>query len=40
MLSRLPISSAQLEAGNNLQKLKKDNYCIPCIDKKTKQNSL
>ena len=42
MLSRLPISSAQLKAGNNSEKLKQvlnnnlnnNNYCIPCIDKK------
>ena len=43
MLSRLPISLAQLKAGNNsekLKKMKKDSYCIPRIDKKTKQNNL
>ena len=32
MLSRLPISLAQLEAGNNSEKFKMilDNYCILC----------
>ena len=30
MLSRLPISLAQLKAGNNSEKLKKDNCCILC----------
>ena len=40
MLSRLPISLAQLKAGNNSEKLENDSYCISCIDKKTKQNNL
>ena len=37
MLSRLPISLAQLKAGNNSEKLGK--FCILCTDKKklTKQ---
>ena len=37
MLSRLPITLAQLKSGNNSQnlKMKSDNYCIPCIDQKS-----
>ena len=37
MLSRLPVSLAQLKAGNNSQKFKNEisfEYCIPYIDKK------
>ena len=36
MLSRLPISLAQLKAGNNSKKLKNElgNYCILCTDQK------
>ena len=36
MLSRLPITLAQLNAGNNSQKLKNElgNYCILCTDQK------
>ena len=37
MLSRLPISLAQLKAGNNSQeslKMKLGNYYIPCTDQK------
>ena len=40
MLSRLPISLAQLNAGNNSEKLKKTklgNYCILCTDQKNLQ---
>ena len=41
MLSRLPISLAQLKAGNNSENLKtkSDNYCILSTDQKklTKQ---
>ena len=41
MLSRLPISLAQLNAENNSEKLLSDNYsdnyCIPCIDQKNLQ---
>ena len=33
MLTRFPISLAQLKARNNSEKL---NYCILCKDKKTK----
>ena len=38
MLSRLPITLAQLNTGNNSEKLKND-YCILCTDQKklTKQ---
>ena len=38
MLSRLPITLAQLNTGNNSEKLK-NNYCILCTDQKklTKQ---
>ena len=32
MLSRLPISSAQLNAGSNSEKLKNEIRCILCID--------
>ena len=42
MLSRLPITLAQLKAGNNSEKLKKtklENYCIFCTDKKNLQNN-
>ena len=37
MLGRLPISLAQLKAGNNSEKLRNNisNYFILCIDKKT-----
>ena len=40
MLSRLPISLAQLNAGNNSEKLKKksDNYCTLCTGQKTYKN--
>ena len=36
MLSKLPISLAQLKAGNNSEKLKTKlgNYCILCTDQK------
>ena len=37
MLSRLPLSLAQSEAENNLEKnlkIKSDNYCILCTDQK------
>ena len=36
VLSRLPITLAQLNAGNNFEKLKNEisNYCILCTDKK------
>ena len=41
MLSRLPVSLPQLNAGNNSEKLKMKvgNYCILCTDQKklTKQ---
>ena len=39
MLSRLPISLAQLKAGNNSKKIKMklDNYCILCTDQKKKK---
>ena len=42
MLSRLPISLAQLKAGNNSENLKKklDNYCILCTDQKTHKITL
>ena len=42
MLNRLPISLAQLNAGNNSEKLKKksDNYCILCTDQKNLQKHL
>ena len=41
MLSRLPISLAQIKAGNNLQKLKNEirNYCILCTVQKDLQNN-
>ena len=37
MLSRLPISLAQLKAGNNSKnlKMKPDKYCVPFIDRKS-----
>ena len=40
MLSRLPITLAQLKAGNNSDKLKMKlgNYCILCTDQKNLQN--
>ena len=41
MLSRLPISLAQLKAGNHSGKLKKmklDNYCILCTINQNNQN--
>ena len=34
MLSRLPISFAELNTGNDSEKMKFDNYCILCTDKK------
>ena len=40
MITILPVLLAQLQAEHNSQKLKKDKYCILCIDKKTKQNNL
>ena len=40
MLSRLPISLAQLKAGNDFEKLKNENYCILCTDKKNLQKYL
>ena len=41
MLSRLPITLAQLKTGTNSQKLKTklDNYCILCTDQKNLQNN-
>ena len=41
MLNRLPISLAQLKAGNNSEKLKNEigNYCILCTDQKNLQNN-
>ena len=41
MLRRLPISLAQLKAGNNSQKLKNEirKYCILCTDQKDLQNN-
>ena len=41
MLSRLPITLAQLKAGNNSEKLKNesDNYCILCTDQKNLQSN-
>ena len=41
MLSRLPISLAQLNARNNSEKIKKSKlgkYCILCTDQKNLQN--
>ena len=41
MLSRLPITLARLNTGNNSEKLKneiRDNYCILCTDQKNLQN--
>ena len=42
MLSRLPISLAQLNARNNSEKLfkKSDNYCILCTDQKNLQKNI
>ena len=42
MLSRLPISLAQLKAGNNSEKLKNEirHYCILCTDQKTYKATL
>ena len=34
MLSRLPISLAQLNTGNDSEKMKFGNYCILCTDQK------
>ena len=41
MLSRLPVTLAQLKTGNNSEKLKNeiDNYCILCTDPKNLQNN-
>ena len=41
MLSRLPISLAQLNAGNNSKNLemKSDNYCVFCTDQKNLQKT-
>ena len=42
MLSRLPITLAQLKAGNNSEKnlkMKLDNYYILCTDQKNLQNN-
>ena len=41
MLSRLPISLAQLKAGNNSEKLKNEigQSCILCTDQKNLQNN-
>ena len=41
MLSKLPITLAQLKAGNNSEKLKNesDNYCILCTDQKNLQSN-
>ena len=41
MFSRLPTSVAQLNAGNNSEKLKTklDNYCILCTDQKNLKNN-
>ena len=40
MISRLPISLAQLKVGNNSEKLKTKlgKYCILCTDQKSLQN--
>ena len=40
MLSGLPISLAQLQAGNNSEKLKNEirQYCILCTDQKNLQS--
>ena len=41
MLSRLPISLAQLKAGNNSEKFKKlGKFCILCTDQKNLQKCL
>ena len=41
MLSKLPITLAQLKAGNNSEnlKMKLDDYCILCTDQKNLENS-
>ena len=39
MLSRIPVSLAQLNAENNSEKLKKLSYCILCTDQKNLQNN-
>ena len=39
MLSRLPITFAQLKAGNNSEKLKLDTYYILCTDQKNLQSN-
>ena len=41
MLNRLPITLAQLKAGNNFEiiKMKLVNYCILCTDQKDLQNN-
>ena len=41
MLNRLPITLAQLKAGNNSEnlKMKLDNYCILCTDQKILQSN-
>ena len=38
MLSRLPISLAQLKAGNNSEKMKVVKFGILCTDQKNLQN--
>ena len=42
MLSRLPISLVQLNAGNNSEKLKKKsgNFCTHCVGQKTYKKHL
>ena len=41
MLSRLPISLAQLNTGNNSEKLKLDKYCILCtVQKNLRKTSI
>ena len=39
MLSRLPTSLAQLNAGNNSEILKNGNYYIPCTNQKNLQKT-
>ena len=41
MLSKLPITLAQLKAGNNSEnlKMKLDDYCILCTDQKNLENN-
>ena len=41
VLSRLPLSLAQLKAGNNYEnlKMKQGNYCILCTDQKNLQKT-